>query len=519
MTSVAQWDGEPFLTESLETLAPLRPMLERLGYTERGVCAAAGVDRIYDVPPLRKRTDKLVDVSDPRTLLVQLFMDGVPHPWSTVRSVLPGEAVDALTQAGLLRGSRLDPGACAASVALYPDERLYIVSDKHSNLDSVADGVPADIVYSALTSETHRFVDLMPRVRCQDYLELCSGSGIAALVAAETFAEHAWAVDITERSTRFARFNAALNGLTNVTALAGDLYAPVAGRTFDVITAHPPYVPSQETAMVFRDGGDDGEQITRRIIAGLPEFLRPGGQFYCDCMMTDRKGAPLEQRIREMLGPAEGEFDVLLGQGGVFDGESYLARVSHSSPTGRTPEDMAWHRELVDRLSIERFVVATFVIRRRAEARPVFTRRRVVSAATNSKHFQWYLRWAAATEAWNDSPPLLDARPCRVDATELKSRSVCTSGGWTVLDSTLVARTPFAHDLRCPVWLASLVARCDGEVTVRDHLRHFRDIGVVPSSATDAEFALLVGQLADGGFVELEDFPLPSLDDRGPVLA
>src|SRR5262249_44210710 len=147
-------------------------------------------------------------------------------------------------------------------------------------------------------------------------LELCSGSGVAALIAGKNFARRATAIDIAERSTRFAEFNARLNGLANVAALAGDLYAPVAGRQFDVITAHPPYVASFGTEMIYRDGGEDGEQISRGIIAGLAEHLRPGGLFYCHCMMTDRKGAPLEQRIREMLGPRHEEFDVVLGEAG-----------------------------------------------------------------------------------------------------------------------------------------------------------------------------------------------------------
>jgi methylase of polypeptide subunit release factors len=403
-------------------------------------------------------------------------------------------------------------------VALYPTEGILVASDKHSNLNAVAEGTPADIVYSALTSETHRFVKLMPRVPCEDYLELCSGTGIAALVAARSFARRAWAVDITERSTRFARFNAALNGLSNVSALAGDLYAPVAGRTFDVISAHPPYVPSPEQSMVFRDGGEDGEQITRRIIGGLAAHLRPGGQFYCDCVMTDRRGAPLEQRIREMLGPAHEEFDVLLGTAGTFDGDGYLARLAQAQKVLHTrPEsELSWHRALIDRLEIERFVNAAFLIRRRLEPRPVFTRRRAVSPETGPAHYQWYMRWAAAAEGWPDAPPILDAPVRRVERTELRSRSVCGPAGWTVVDASLATRTPFACELRCPTWLASLLARCDGVVTVRDHLRHFRDIGVIPTSATDGEFALLIAQLADGGFIELDDFRLPSLDDGVP---
>jgi methylase of polypeptide subunit release factors len=69
------------------------------------------------------------------------------------------------------------------------------------------------------------------------------GTGIAALVAAQKDAAHAWAFDITARATHFAEFNRRLNAIPNVTAAEGDLYAPAGGQTFDRIVAHPPYLP------------------------------------------------------------------------------------------------------------------------------------------------------------------------------------------------------------------------------------------------------------------------------------
>ena len=101
---------------------------------------------------------------------------------------------------------------------------------------------------------------------------------------------------------------------------------------FDVIAAHPPYVPAEETELVFRDGGADGEQITRRIVAGLADHLNPGGLFYLECMLTDRAGEPIEQRVRRMLGPLEEEFDVFVVRGGGADPKSHLAdRLSRGS--------------------------------------------------------------------------------------------------------------------------------------------------------------------------------------------
>ena len=64
--------------------------------------------------------------------------------------------------------------------------------------------------------------------------------------------------------------------------------------------------------MLFRDGGEDGEQVLRGVIEGLPRHLRSGGRCCCQTMATDREGNSFEQRIRGWLGEQEREFDVIL---------------------------------------------------------------------------------------------------------------------------------------------------------------------------------------------------------------
>lgn len=505
-----RWVSEPFTMGTPEEFERLRQMLHRIGFTAEGICGVAGIASIYELKALRSRTTSFTEIVDAQSLAVQLFIDGEQVPWSTMESTLWPADLKTLQALGLIQKSRLNPELCAATVALYPSEGLYIASDRHWAIEAVADGVPADIVYSAITPETHRFIELMPSWECESYLELCSGTGIAALIAARDFAAHAWAVDITDRSTQFAEFNAALNGLSAFTALQGDLYAPVAGKTFDLITAHPPYVPSFETEMVYRDGGEDGEQITRAIIRGLAAHLNPGGQFYCDCTMTDRTNAPLEYRIREMLGPDEQEFDVLLAQTSI---RNPLELYAPGIRSGRTsPEAFTKRQEAFKRLQIEQFVGATFVIQRRAFPRTVVTRRRIVSGDTTASDFQWYLFWAAASAQW---PPdemtarLLASRPLCSPRTELRSRAVCRDGTWSVVAASIATRAPFATEADCAPWFGGLLARCDGQATAADHLSYFRDLGMIPPSSSDAHFARLIGELADGGFIELDLFPLP----------
>ena len=505
---LSEWKCEPFIVGTASQFAAARHALERIGFTERAICASAGVESIHEFPARTEREAAFIDQTSPVLLAVQLFMDGEDLPWDTVRTAIDDEDVAALEAVGLVRSLPDDPSRCAAFVALYPIEGLYIASDRHTRTHLVATGKPADVVYSALTPETQRFALLMPRAPCRQYLELCSGTGIAALVAARDFAEQAWAIDITHRSTRFAAFNAALNGLENLTALEGDLYAPAAGRMFDVITAHPPYVPAAETEMVFRDGGEDGEQITRRILAGLAEHLRPGGRFYCDCMMTERVGAPVEQRIRAMLGAAQAEFDVLVGQVELIDPDALLGgsvRVGRVTATAATAQ-----RALFQQLGIERFVSVGFLIRRRTAGEEPLTRRRVISPQTRAVHFDWHLDYAAAVSGWEtQSERFLDARPRALPHTELLSRSSLRGGRWQATASTLATELPFLMQAECPTWFATFLTWCDGRATARQLLLRLRNAGIVDDTDTDAAFGTTIGQLADHGFVELDVLPFP----------
>jgi SAM-dependent methyltransferase len=505
-TLPASWRGEPFIVGTPGQFAAARRALERIGYTEAAICSGAGIESIYDLPARRHRTVGFLELDSPVSLAVQLFLDAEDFPWDGVRAILDADDLAALEAVGLVQSLPDDSSRCAAFVALYPTQGLYVTSDRHAGIERIATGTPTDIVYSALTPETRRFVELMPRVPGDQYLELCAGTGIAALVAARDFG-HVWAVDITGRSTRFAAFNAALNGIGNLTALEGDLYAPVSGRTFDVITAHPPYVPSFETAMVFRDGGEDGEQVTQAILAGLADHLRPGGQFYCDCMMTDRTNAPVEGRIRAMLGDRHAEFDVLVGQIGLVDPEALLGG---SLASGRMSADVvAAQRALFAHLGIERFVNVGFLIRRRRAPGTPVTRRRIVSEGTQAPHLGAYLDYATATADWErGSSRFLGARPHASPHADLLTRSSLQGGRWIVTAASLATLVPFSVQAECPSWFGTFLTWCDGRATAGELLTRLRNAGIVDDSASDADFAVLIGELADGGFVELDVVPV-----------
>ncbi|MEU6666864.1 putative protein N(5)-glutamine methyltransferase [Streptomyces sp. NPDC046727] len=125
-------------------------------------------------------------------------------------------------------------------------------------------------------------------------VDLCCGSGAlgAALAAALAGAE-VHAADIDPAAVRCARRNlAAFGGRAHQGDLYGALPAGLRGRV-GVLTANVPYVPTAEVALlpaeardheplVALDGGADGLDVLRRVAAGAPEWLAPGG-----CLLTE----------------------------------------------------------------------------------------------------------------------------------------------------------------------------------------------------------------------------------------
>jgi release factor glutamine methyltransferase len=134
-------------------------------------------------------------------------------------------------------------------------------------------------------------------------LDLCTGSGcIAASVALSRPDARVVATEISLDALAVARENVAALG-ARVELLGGDLDAPVpAGERFDVVVSNPPYVPAGEIAGLSRevrreprialDGGPDGMDVLRRIVAGAPTRLRPGGTLVVEIHETHADSLP-----------------------------------------------------------------------------------------------------------------------------------------------------------------------------------------------------------------------------------
>ena len=125
-------------------------------------------------------------------------------------------------------------------------------------------------------------------------LDLCTGSGCLAIIAARQFPEaRIDAVDLSPAALDVAAINVADHDLADRISLRqGDLFAPLAARRYDLIISNPPYVAAPEVAafppeyraepQMAHLGGDDGLDLVRRILAQAGDHLTAGGGLLCE---------------------------------------------------------------------------------------------------------------------------------------------------------------------------------------------------------------------------------------------
>jgi ribosomal protein L3 glutamine methyltransferase len=129
----------------------------------------------------------------------------------------------------------------------------------------------------------------------KNVLDLCTGSGCLAILAAHVYPEaHIDAVELSRDAFAVAERNVKDHGLADcITLYNGDLFAPLAGKKYDLIITNPPYVdragmetlPPEHTfepEMALGLCGDDGLDIVRRIMNEAPDYLTERGGLLCE---------------------------------------------------------------------------------------------------------------------------------------------------------------------------------------------------------------------------------------------
>lgn len=154
--------------------------------------------------------------------------------------------------------------------------------------------VSADVLAPRPDTETlvAAALERLPEVDAESsILEIGTGSGAVALaLARERPRARITATDVSPAALKLAARNARELGLADrIELVEGTLYAPAAGRRFDLVLSNPPYLADSERESLAPElghepavalfAGPDGLALLRELVAHARSFLSPGAGF------------------------------------------------------------------------------------------------------------------------------------------------------------------------------------------------------------------------------------------------
>ena len=221
-----------------------------------------------------------------------LLLDSLDLPIDTLDPFLDARLLPAER---LLLAERIEARVTTRKPSSYLTGRAYIQGVRFHVDERVI--VPrshiGEILFSEyLSPEGSAF--LPDPMAVESAVDICTGSGCLAVLAAKFFPNAVVdAVDLSADALDVAQRNVAEHAVAEqVTLHCGDLFAPLAGRRYDLIITNPPYVdhaaiedfPPEYGAepLMAHDGGEDGLDLVRRILAEAPGHLNPEGGMICE---------------------------------------------------------------------------------------------------------------------------------------------------------------------------------------------------------------------------------------------
>jgi protein-L-isoaspartate O-methyltransferase len=253
----------------------MRAVLDRAGYTEVTILS---LFRSTELPTARqsRRTLPLLlwrtRGGGPLNTLVRLFLLQQSVRTAETRQAVAPTPLEDWAAAGLLR---LAGAEAQAAVELRPHKDLLTAADWPDT------ATPEPVM--GVAASTQALARLTIRGRVDRALDLGTGCGVLALLAAR-HSDAVAAVDLNPRAVAFARFNAILNGVSNVAWHAGDWFEPVRGQAFERIVCNPPFVIGPGDGPMHTQVGRPADGLCRDLVRAAPAFLRPGGfcQLVCN---------------------------------------------------------------------------------------------------------------------------------------------------------------------------------------------------------------------------------------------
>jgi ribosomal protein L3 glutamine methyltransferase len=167
--------------------------------------------------------------------------------------------------------------------------------------------VPRSFIAELLKDGLHPWVQEPNEVA--DLLDMCTGSGCLAIIAADVFPRaKVDAADVSRDALAVAKRNVADYGLEGrIRLIESDLFSALPNRRYDVILCNPPYVTDASMGRLPKEytheprlalaGGSDGMDVIKRLLLEARSHLKRGGLLIVE---VGGGRATVEQQFRDI---------------------------------------------------------------------------------------------------------------------------------------------------------------------------------------------------------------------------
>ena len=467
--------GDPL---TLHALAEVCAVAGYCGDAWRGVLGAGSDDAGHvDVPVHSWR--ELGD--EPLAVLVRLFALGGHVSATELSRAFPRVVASAVAEAGLLH---VDAGRWSAPYALTPVGDRLILSDWARSKTP-----PPDVV-TGVNAASRTTANLVIRRPAARVLDLGTGCGVQAVLAAG-HARELVGTDINERALAFARLNAELNAIDTVHWRHGSWFDPVDQQSFDCIIANPPFVISPDHDFIFRDGGDEGDALSRFVVRGAASRLERGGFAHVLCNWVVPPGSDWSEPVFEWIDGTG--CDAVVIRYASEDAVTYAAFWNHRLRyEGGDSFKHAMGRWLAEyrRLGIERIDSGMVVLRRTDDS----TFRFAADAlnrwpqASCSDQLERIFRGHDVLATIRDDDDLTALRPALVDGHRVHQSLTFRAEQYTSHPAVIRMVDGIGADAHIPMEALDVLFHCDGQSALAELIRS-TDAGDDESRLRDATLA------------------------------
>jgi hypothetical protein len=440
------------------TVGRIRTCLDDAGFTLDALTGRLGLHAFAhlagdELAPLMRATRE----GDRLDTLLRLFVVGVPVSLAAARAALAPVPVEEWAAGGLVTvgGDEVE-----GRVALRPlgGPENWLVA--HDLAPTTGRPVAADHVLG-VSASTMALAGATIRRPIGAAFDLGTGCGVQALHAA-AHSQRVVASDLNPRAAALATLTMELNGVGNVAVRSGDLFVPVAGDTFELVVANPPFVISPSRRYLFRDGESPVDELCRTLVRSAPAHLVEGGHLQLLASWAHVAGEDWRDRLAAW-------FDGT-GCDGLVLAREVLEPSAHAASWLRQTELSArWQPEYDDwmayyeRHRIEAIGLGLITMRKRTAENVWFRAEEAPQdfAMPCGDHLGAAFELADFLDG-HPGDDLLDVALRVAPDVVLDERARAASPGWSVTDRRLRQTAGLCREGEVDEAVAAIVAACDG---------------------------------------------------------